>query len=112
VFFVEYLAARFTLSALGATGRLIFNRWMLIFLVICYLIGYAKSEVLTAPMYGSIPPGPDSNPSVVPNWALPPLTIDQRLRALCIQIESSPEAKAISKQNGVAEACAALQRIR
>jgi hypothetical protein len=110
VFFAEYLAARFTISALGAAGRLIFNRWMLIFLVICYLIGYAKSEVLTAPMYGSIPPGPDSNPSVVPNWAFPPLTVDQRLRALCTQIESSPEARAISKQNGVAEACAALRQ--
>jgi hypothetical protein len=109
-FFEEYIAARFAIGSIHAFGRLIFNRWGLIFLIICYLIGYANSEVLTAPMYGSIPPGPDSNPSVIPNWALEQdtgqiTTIDQRLLTMCNAVEGTLAAR----DSGLDKACAAAR---
>jgi hypothetical protein len=119
-FFEEYIAARFAIGSIHAFGRLIFNRWGLIFLIICYLIGYAKSEILTAPMYGSIPPGPDSNPSVIPScpfhsngypWrpgeCAPDLnaTIDQRLLTMCNAVEGTLAAR----DSGLDKACAAAR---
>jgi hypothetical protein len=109
-FFEEYIAARLAIGSIHAFGRLIFNRWGLIFLIICYLIGYAKSEILTAPMYGSIPPGPDSNPSVIPNWALEQdggqiTTIDQRLLTMCNAVEGTLAAR----DSGLDKACAAAR---
>jgi hypothetical protein len=106
-FFEEYIAARLAIGSIHAFGRLLFNRWMFILLIICFFIGYAKSEVLTAPMYGSIPPGPYSNPSVIwdPEDLAAPSPTDQQLLRLCTSIERTPAAR----DSGLDKACAAAR---
>jgi hypothetical protein len=112
MFFEEYIAARLALASLHAFGRLFFNRWMFIFLIICFFIGYAKSEVLTAPMYGSIPPGPYSNPSVIwdPQDLATPSSSDQQLLRLCTSAEGTLAAKDIGLDKACAAARAAMGR--